>query len=284
MRKFIWIVPLIFFFHRAAAFTGDSLFFLIPEDTIILSIDVYGEKSFVHTLEPKQTLFSLARFYGLSLDDIYFYNPHLKNSYAPGQKVKIPIPNKAIRRFWSPSFNATEWLPLWYQVKKGDTFFGIAQRHFKLPLDTMYARNHLPPDAQLKIGQILQVGWISLYGVPDSLRTKHTSPLWRKSSLFRQQFVSQSNTKNTQKENGAAFWNTTEKSNDQLYALHREAKIGSVIAVSNPMYNRTVYAKVIGRIQDRAHGADVKVVVSPTVAKMLGAVDPKFYVSVKFIK
>jgi len=284
MRKLYWIAFLQIFFYQTYAVTGDSLFFLIPEDTIVLNIDRYGEKSFQHTLEPKQTLFSLARFYGLRLDDIYFYNPHLKNSYAPGQKVKIPIPNKAIRRFWSPNHNPTEWIQLWYQVKKGDTFYGISQRHFKLPIDTMLVRNNLPANAALKIGQVLRVGWISVYGVPDSLRSKHTSPLWRKSSLFRQQFVRQSTYKKTHEENGAAYWNRQEKSANTLYALHREAKIGSVIAVSNPMYNRTVYVKVIGRIQDRAHGPDVKVVVSSTVAKMLGAVDPKFYVAVKFVK
>lgn len=284
MRKLYWIAFLLPFFNQVSATTGDSLFFLIPEDTIVLNIDRYGEKSFYHTLEPKQTLFSLARFYGLRLDDIYFYNPHLKKSYEPGQKVRIPIPNKAIRRFWSPSYNATEWIPLWYQVKRGDTFYGISQRHFKLPMDTMFVRNDLPADAALKIGQILKVGWISVYGVPDSLRSRHTSPLWRKSSLFRQDYVRQSNRKKEHKENGAAYWNREEKSANKLYALHREAKVGSVIAVSNPMYNRTVYVKVIGRIQDRAHGQDVKVVVSPTVAKMLGAVDPKFYVAVKYMK
>ena len=284
MRKLHWIAFLIFLFNQASAATGDSLHFLTPRDTIVLNIDNQGEKSFYHTLEPQQTLFSLARFYGLHLDDVYYYNPHLQDGYEPGQQVKIPLPNKAIRRSWSANYNPKSWVPLMYQVKKGDTFYGIAQRHFKLPVDTICARNHLAPNAQLKIGQNLHVGWISINGIPDSLRSKHISPLWRKSSLNRRQFVSQSNSKKMQQQNGAAYWNREEKGDDKLYALHREAKIGSVLAVTNPMFSRTVYVKVIGRIQDRAHGEDVKVVISPTVAKMLGAVDPKFYVAVKYVR
>lgn len=284
MRKLHWIAFFILLFNQASATTGDSLHFLIPQDTINLKIDRYGEKYFYHTLESGQTLFGVARFYGLRLDDVYYYNPHLVDNYEPGQKVKIPLPNKAIRRLWSPYYQPNEWIPLMYQVKKGDTFYGIAQRHFKLPVDTMYARNHLPPDAQLQIGQVLSVGWININGIPDTLRSRHVSPLWRKSSLNRQKFISQNVRKKEQKQNGAAYWNREEKSANKLYALHREAKIGSYLAVSNPMYNKTVYVKVIGRIQDRAHGSDVKVVVSPTVAKMLGAVDPKFYVAVKYVK
>lgn len=269
-------------FHQASATTGDSLHFLIPQDTIHLKIDRYGEKYFYHTLEVGQTLFGVTRFYGLRLDDIYYYNPHLEKSYEPGQQVKIPLPNKAIRRFWSPYHRPEEWVPLMYEVKRGDTFYGIAKRHFKSSVDSLYARNRLPADAHLQIGQVLSVGWISVHGIPDSLRSKHISPLWRKSMLNRQQFISQG--KKEYKQNGAAYWNRDEKSANKLYALHRDAKIGSYLAVSNPMYNKTVYVKVIGRIQDRAHGSDVKVVVSPTVAKMLKAVDPKFYVAVKYVK
>jgi len=261
--------------------TGDSLRFLTLQDTVILEISKEGEKVFYHTLEEGQTLFSMARFYGLRLEDIYFYNPHLKNGYKPGNQVKVPIPNKAIRRFRSPTFISNEWVPLMYEVKKGDTFYGISNRHFKLPVDTIYKRNNLYEDPYLKLGQRLHVGWMSIYGIPDSLRAQHSSPLWRKSHQLKKQFVINSYNKKKKKEKGAAFWDINKTKANKLYALHNTAKVGSIIAVTNLMYNRTVYAKVIGRISERTHGADVKVVVSPTVAKMLGAKDPRFYVSVK---
>ena len=206
----------------------------------------------------------------------------MKNGYGPGKKVEIPIPNKAIRRFRSPDFIPKDWVPIMYQVKKGDTFYGISSRYFKLPVDTIYERNNLHADPYLKLGQYLHVGWINVNGVPDSLRSQHSNPNWRMSHSYKKRFIGSSFNKKAKKENGAAFWDRNQKNANKLYVLHRDAKIGSIIAVSNNMYKRTVYAKVIGRIPDRAHGAEVKVVVSPTVAKMLGAKDPKFYVSVKY--
>jgi hypothetical protein len=49
------------------------------------------------------------------------------------------------------------------------------------------------------------------------------------------------------------------------------------------MKNRTAYAKVIGRIPDRAYGDEIIVVLSPSVAKMLGARDPKFFVEIRYL-
>jgi hypothetical protein len=62
--------------------TGDSLYYLLPTDTVILSIEQYGEKIFTHRLEKKQTLYSLAHFYGLSVEELYYYNPGLKETSA----------------------------------------------------------------------------------------------------------------------------------------------------------------------------------------------------------
>jgi hypothetical protein len=70
MRKLYWITFFLWLCNQAFATTGDSLHFLIPQDTINLKIDRYGEKYFYHTLETGQTLFGVTRFYGLRLDDV----------------------------------------------------------------------------------------------------------------------------------------------------------------------------------------------------------------------
>ena len=54
--------------------------------------------------------------------------------------------------------------------------------------------------------------------------------------------------------------------------------------VTNPMNQRTVYVKVIGNLSDRAYEDNVKVVLSPMAAKLLGAVDQRFYVKVTYCK
>jgi len=50
------------------------------------------------------------------------------------------------------------------------------------------------------------------------------------------------------------------------------------------MNNRTVYAKVIGRIPSRAYGSDVETIITPYLADLLDAKDPRFFVEVKYLK
>ena len=72
-------------------------------------------------------------------------------------------------------------------------------------------------------------------------------------------------------------------SSSDLYALHREAPVNSIISVTNPMTSRTAYVKVLGKIPD-FYEENVVIVLSPAVANMLGALDPNFFVQVQYFK
>jgi rare lipoprotein A (peptidoglycan hydrolase) len=86
------------------------------------------------------------------------------------------------------------------------------------------------------------------------------------------------------KHQGVAVWKKEAREDSDLYALHRYAKINSIVAVKNPMNNRVVYAKVIGKMPDTTYDNNVAVVLSPLAAKLLGAVDPRFFVRVTYLK
>ena len=45
---------------------------------------------------------------------------------------------------------------------------------------------------------------------------------------------------------------------------------------------KTLYAKVIGKIPQNAFGDEVIIIVSPSVAKQLGAKDERFFVKIKY--
>ena len=159
-----------------SAVTGDSIHYLLPQDTIFLSIGDYKEKIFVHTVEKNQTLYSLSRFYGLHTEELYHYNRHLRDkTFSPGQKVRIPIPNRAILRYKIPDFKADQFAPIFYVVKKGDTFFSISTKLFKMPMDTIALRNNLTSNV-LSIGQQLFIGWMSINGIPESYRKFRGNP------------------------------------------------------------------------------------------------------------
>jgi len=278
-----WLLSFCFFFlftHATLFATGDSLSYLNRGDTIFLSVGYFGEKVFEHQIEKKQTLFSLAKFYGLSVEELYYYNQGLKDrSVALGAKIRVPIPNRAITRYKSAEFTPLKHVPVFYVVKKGDTMFRISRVYFRMPIDTIRVRSGVEHD-NLKVGQLIQVGWMSIDGIPEEYREFVGGPLERRNYALKQVYMRTK--KGGWEQRGVACWRKDSRESSDLYALHREAAINAIIEVYNPMTNRNVYVKVIGRIPDTAYGNNVKVVLSPLAAKLLGAQDPRFFVKVNY--
>ncbi len=280
MRKFLFFALL--FFSMQLSATGDSLQYLIPSDTIMLHVGQFEEKYFEHIMEPKQTLYSLARFYGLSVEELYYFNPGLKNGNVPiGMAVRVPIPNLAIKRYQNPGFAPGEHVPVYYIVKKGDTMFRISKVYFRMPIEELMMRNHMA-DHTLKTGQQLHVGWLSIHGVPDSLRQHAGGPMARRIAALKKIYQYEMAGKKELEGQGVAFWKKDSGKDSDLYAMHRSAEINSILQITNPMTRRTIYAQVVGKIPETAYRNDVVVVVSPLAAKLLGAIDARFFVKVKY--
>lgn len=263
---------------------GDGTRYLTAKDTVRLSVGAAGEKMVEHRMEQKQTLYSLAKFYGISVEELYFYNPGLKEkTVSTGQMVQVPVPNAAIKRYKEKGFVAKEHAPVYYVVRKGDTMYRISKVHFRMPSDTIKQRNKLNSDV-LKEGQMLLVGWMSVKGVPEELRGSAGSALDRGSAALGKLFQLEAIKKKEYNQQGKAFWQKNSKEDSNLYALHRDAPLNSIIRVTNPMNNGVVFVKVIGRIPDTVYEKEVIVVLSPLAAKQLGAQDIRFFARVRYFK
>lgn len=265
--------------------TGDSTHYLTFKDTLFISINEGGEKIIEHTLLKQQTLYGLARFYGMNVEELYSYNPNVNiGTISPGQVIRIPLPNAAIRRFKGADFAKWKFANLYYVTRKGDTMYKIAKTYFHMPVDSLKVRNGLTTDV-VSPGIKLHVGWVSTKGVPDSVRVNRAvGTNWQKSLNIQKNYTELSAKKVVKEAKGVAYWQKNGTKYSELYCLHRTATVGSTVAVTNPMKNRTVYAKVIGRIPDGAYSKDVIIIISPTVAQMLGAIDSRFYVKIKYFE
>jgi LysM repeat protein len=287
LRRFLMSFTVILLFlvkTTLHAEVGDSIKYLTAKDTLFITLDeTTGEKIFEHRIVVKQTLYSLARFYGLNEEELYPYNPKIKNNIVNiGQRIRVPIPNGAIKRFKGDNFKQWKYAPIVFLVKKGDNLFKIAQTLFHMPIDSVVKWNNLP-NRTIQPGQLLHVGWMSLDGVGDTIRhaaiTRPNASEGRSNALS-SHFEKQK--KSAQEQRGAAFWNIKGNTKTDLYCLHRTAKVGSIIAITSTMNNKTAYAKVIGKIPENAHGTETVLIVAPSVAKMLGAKDEKFFVKIRY--
>ncbi|MFN4079598.1 MAG: LysM peptidoglycan-binding domain-containing protein [Saprospiraceae bacterium] len=256
---------------------------LTSKDTLLLKVHD-NAKYIYHPCKEGHTLYSIAKFYSLAIEEIYEINPKLREdpTLRIGARIAIPVPNAAIKRYKTENFDRKTHVPIYYVVQHGETLFGIAKRNFEMPVDTILKRNNLS-SSKIRPGQLLFMGWMSTEGIKAEWRGKKT-PVGN--DALRDEFEKEK-TKNGNKlteAQGVCFWQKdVQYQGGDLYALHRLAAIGSVIAVTNGMTQRTVYAKVIGRIPAGIErGAEV--ILSPAAAKKIGAVDPRFFVKIKYFK
>ena len=131
---------------------------------------------------------------------------------------------------------------------------------------------------------MIQVGWMNIHGIPEEYREFKGGPLARRNYAMKKVYLREAEGKKERNMQGVAVWQKNSQEESDLYVLHREAPTNSIIAITNPMGNRTVYAKVVGKIPDTAYSSSVAVVVSPLTAKLLGAKDPRFFVLIKYHK
>jgi LysM repeat protein len=250
------------------------------KDTLLLTVEA-GKKVVYHPVKSKQTLFSISKFYSLSLEDLYDYNQGFRTdpTLRTGTRIKIPIPNKAIMRYKTANFKGWRAAPIYYVVQDGDNLFQICKRHFAMPVDTIMKRNKMKSQ-NIRPGQLILMGWMSTDGI---------LPEWRpvkpvtESNTLKTRFETDKKKHKEQDAQGVCFWQRDSKEKGDLYALHRDALIGSIIAVTNPIYSRTIYAKVIGRIPD-GYERNVELILSPEAARKIGAKDPRFFVKLKYLK
>lgn len=283
MRKLYLLFTILLLNCTHGICTGDSLHYLTPKDTVFLQVDHFGNKVFIHTMEEGQSLFSLAQFYGIKIYHLVAFNSHIEPEagFVPGTQVYIPIPDSAIVKCYEKGFQKAGYVPVQYIVRHGDTFYRIAKHFFNIPLDTLQAWNGLE-NTMMFSGMKLHIGYLSIDGIPESLRRE--DPINSKMQLLVQQFQFRESFEEPTFQNGAAYWQREKEGRNDYYCLHRKAPVGSVVRIKNPMRNRMIFAKVIAPIPDRVYGDDIIIVLSPTVAKMLAAKDPKFYVEIEYFE
>ena len=279
MKHFLLLVSGLLAVMTASA-TGDSLSYLTPQDTVMLEIAPDQSKFTTHTFAPKQTLYSLSRFYAQDIDQLYGLNPQLSSrTPAIGEEVKIAVPNKTITRFRTENFQREKFAPICYTVRKGETMYNVAKRIFRMPVDTLLSVNGLTSTV-LSPGQVLQVGWMSTNGSSSKIKKREMSPLQRKSYANFKAYEIQSSQRSSKR--GVASWSPgTGEASGTLFALYNGAQPGTYLKVTNTANNKYAYVRVIGKPSHNSRQEQIDIQVSGTVARLLGVSKGNFYVVIE---
>lgn len=282
--------------------------FCIAQDTdltapIEVYFDQYENAVTDYIMEEGKTLYNASKIYNVAIPTILkFNNIKSANDIPKGTNIIIPIDFAYTFRGASISgYKTTKFIPLVYTIKPKDNLYRIAKVYCGESVKDMMQRNGLK-SKDLNIGQKLILGWIPL----DSKSIQHYSKVNKEEQTPElvgptQEFTSDSDiipyqdkmvaTQDStleeeidltlKKEKGIAIWSKSSKGHSK-YALHPTALINSEIELYNPIVNRKVMAKVIGRIPEGAYNSDVSVIISPATAVSLGALDNRFKVEMTY--
>ncbi|RZL49764.1 MAG: LysM peptidoglycan-binding domain-containing protein, partial [Pedobacter sp.] len=69
---------------------------------------------------------------------------------------------------------------------------------------------------------------------------------------------------------------------NKMLVLHKTAPVGTIIKVTNPMSNRSTFAKVVGKYTENETTKDVIIVMTKAVADAVGALDKRFYCNINY--
>ncbi len=112
---------------------------------------IKGKKYIIHRAEPKETLYSITRRYQVTLEDLYEFNPSLKeNGLKMYDTVRIPLLKK--RKKHEPKPRASD-RSNYHVVQSGETLFAIS-RQYNLTVDSLIAINQLE-NSNLSVGDTL---------------------------------------------------------------------------------------------------------------------------------
>jgi len=257
------------------------------EGMVIVERTPAGTLVIPHTLIHGQSLYGISQFYDASLYDIMRFNPDLKiGEERTGTIIRVPIEKEHLITDLNDAYRYSLLEKVFYTVQQGDTPYGIAKRIFDIDVNEMLARNGIT-EKEVTAGSQLLVGWIpsvglNYYGKPVKAKNVYYSP---ENEAFRSEFTSKGSgvSVKTIQEKGAAFWNKTAGEDFDYYVMHRKAPKNSIIEITNPDTGRTIYTKVIGKIPPK-YPNKVIIVVSPKVAKEIGAINANFFVSLSYYK
>ena len=188
--------------------------------------------------------------------------------------------------------------PIQYKVSQGETLYAISKR-FNMSVDDLQKLNNLSSN-NIQPGQVLMVR--SSAGatpppapIPAPVVVQQTQmPVAKRDSST--PVTPMRDSSSTEKHNGSTRFGLYEKNEkgvatwiddtsldpNKKLVLHRTAPIGTVIKITNPMTNRTTFAKVVGRFTDTEATKDVIIVMTKNVADSLGALDKRFHVSISY--
>lgn len=256
------------------------------------------ESQLTHEVKAKETLFSISRQYGVTVADLKNWNNLTSNNIDLGQQLIIKQTNtqkSSIPKLEEPVKDAKTHI-----VEASETLYSIS-RKYEITVGDLKKWNGLQSN-EIGIGQELIVGIVSAVegDKPNAEKAKPKANNTAESSggtvetdslvetekgPFKVELTGPVSTTDFKEiiESGVAALIEGSDDTRKYLALHRTAKVGTIIRVKNDMNGQEVFVRVLGKLPDTGMNDNIVIRLSKSAYTRLGAIDPKFRVTLSYI-
>nr|WP_276902559.1 LysM peptidoglycan-binding domain-containing protein [Pedobacter kyonggii] len=244
-----------------------------------------------HTVLRNETIFTIAKQYGITAYQIRKLNDLPDNAITIGQVLKVPggiitdvqVPKEKQAEAKVKEAPAAKEESFIHTVATGENIFTIAKKYnltaYQIRTANKLEDNAIKVDQKLIIPKPPQPKSVNdlskeeQENEPDSTMIKDPK-LRRDPSVYGLSQI---------EEKGTAVWIADQDlDGTKMLVLHRTAPVGRVIKITNPMTNRTTFAKVVGKFTENESTKDVIIVMTKAVADSLGALDKRFFCNLTY--
>ncbi len=272
-----------------------------------------------HTVSAKETMYSISKQYGVTIEEIKQWNNLSDNALSIGQQLVIKKGNStsapntqtsvarpaagkkgvhtvaaketmfSISKLYGISVaQLREWNRLeGNEISIGQELFVAPPTEEVAKTNSTSAQNTTPAQSSPSV----QVTPAPTQGAPSSATEAKTGPTTQPNTSPRQEAREQTirvneGVKSTDEvlQTGLAELIEGTSGNRKYLALHRTAPIGTIMKVKNEMNNREVFVRVMGKLPDTALNDKLVIKISKSAYDRLGAIDPRFRVEVTYYK
>lgn len=243
---------------------------------------VKSSEGIVHRVAAKETMFSIARYYNVSVDDIKAWNNLKDGNLSIGQEILIKQKTAEPAQAAKPPVTSAKT----HTVGPKETLYSIAKM-YGMTVTQLKEWNNIPGD-ELKIGQVLSVAAPTTGSTPAapvvapaaSTTPPQTTPAVSSPEVTKiSEGVSGAN---ELKEIGLAALLQGTEGNRKYLAQHATIKPGTILKIRNLATNQEVFVRVTG--PPDGTNAAVLIYISRSAYDRLGATEPTFRAEITYYK
>jgi LysM repeat protein len=295
----------------------------VPYTKVASTVPTSTAGAKVHTVQTKETMYSISKIYGVSVEDIRRWNNLSDNAISVGQELVVKKPTSSSTSsttvsspVTAPKVSEATKPGQTHTVAAQETLYSVA-RQYSISVQQVKEWNNLTDNA-ISVGQVIYVGPPDGKAANTTMaQVKPTTPATEPASTVKTTVVDPpkqtaietaktepvaSTQPKTQTQPQTIRISESVKSSDEVIesgmaeliegtegnrkylALHRTAPVGTILKVKNEMNNREVFVRVMGKLQDSPQNGKLVIKLSRSAYDRLGAIDPKFRVELTYYK